>query len=40
MLVRMRYIVEKRNSNGTSRWYWQRPGFATKRLPDDEAERL
>ena len=40
MLVRMRYIVEKRNRNGTSRWYWQRPGFPTKRLPDDEAERL
>ncbi len=39
MLVRMRYIVEKRNSNGTSRWYWQRPGFPTKRLSDDEDER-
>ncbi len=39
MLVRMRYIVEKRNSNGTSRWYWQRPGFPTKRLPDDEDAR-
>ncbi len=40
MLVRMRYIVEKKNKAGTSRWYWQRPGFPTKRLPDDEAERL
>ncbi len=40
MLVRMRYIVEKRNRNGASRWYWQRSGFPTKRLPDDEAERL
>ena len=40
MLVRMRYIVEKRNKVGSSRWYWQRPGFLTKRLPDDEAERL
>ncbi len=40
MLVRMRYIVEKRNRNGSSRWYWQRPGFPTKRLPDDEVERL
>ena len=40
MLVRMRYIVEKRNRNGASRWYWQRPGFPTKRLPDDEVDRL
>lgn len=40
MLVRMRYIVEKRNRNGASRWYWQRPGFPTKRLPDSEVERL
>jgi len=39
-LVRMRYIVEKRNRNGASRWYWQRPGFPTKRLPDVEVERL
>ncbi len=35
----MRYIVEKLNRNETSRWYWQRPGFPTKRLPDDEDER-
>ena len=40
MLVRMRYVVEKRNRNGASRWYWQRPGFPTKRLPENEAERL
>ncbi len=40
MLVRMRYTVEKKNRNGASRWYWQRPGFPTKRLPDDEVERL
>ncbi len=40
MWVKMRYIVEKRNRNGASRWYWQRPGFPTKRLPDDEGERL
>ena len=36
----MRYIVEKPNRNGASRWYWQRAGFNTKRLPDDEVERL
>ena len=40
MWVKMRYIVEKRNSNGSSRWYWQRPGFPLRRLPDDEVERL
>ena len=40
MWVKMRYIVEKRNKAGSSRWYWQRPGFPTKRLPNDEAERL
>ena len=40
MWVKMRYTVEKLNKAGTSRWYWQRPGFPTKRLPDDEGERL
>ncbi len=40
MWVKMRYVVEKRNKVGSTRWYWQRPGFPTKRLPDDEAERL
>ena len=40
MLVRMRYSVEKRNADGSSRWYWQRPGFPTKRLPEDESERF
>ena len=40
MWVKMRYVVEKNNRNGKSRWYWQRPGFPTKRLSDDEGERL
>ncbi len=40
MWVKMRYVVEKPNRDGASRWYWQRAGFNTKRLPDDEAERL
>ncbi len=40
MWVKMRYVVEKNNRNGKIRWYWQRPGFPTKRLPDDEGERL
>ena len=38
MWVKMRYVVEKLNKAGSSRWYWQRPGFPTKRLADDEAE--
>ena len=40
MWVKMRYTVEKLNKAGTSRHYWQRPGFPTKRLPDDEGERF
>ena len=36
----MRYVVEKRNRNGASRWFWQRAGFNTKRLPVDEVDRL
>ena len=40
MWVKMRYVVEKPNKDGTSRWYWQRHGFGTMRLPDDGAERL
>ncbi len=39
MWVKMRYTVEKPNKAGSSRWYWQRPGFPTKRLPEDEGER-
>ncbi len=38
-MVRMRYIVEKLNKADSSRWYWQRPGFPTKRLPEDEGAR-
>ncbi len=39
MWVKMRYTVEKLNKAGSSRWYWQRPDFPTKRLPDGEGER-
>ncbi len=39
MWVKLRYIVEKHNKAGSSRWYWQRAGFNTKRLPNDEVER-
>lgn len=40
MWVQMRYVVAKRNRDGTLRWYWQRRSFPTKRLPDDQGERL
>ena len=40
MWVKMRYTVEKLNKAGTSRWYWQRPGFPTVRLLGTEAERI
>lgn len=40
MWVRMRYVTAKRNKDGTLRWYWERRDFPTKRLPDDQGERL
>ena len=40
MWVKMRYVVAKSNRNGSTRWYWQRPGFPTRRLPDDGVERV
>ena len=40
MWVKMRYVVEKPNKDGSTRWYWQRPGFPTRRLRDDETERV
>lgn len=40
MWVKMRYVVKKTNKDGAARWYWDRRGFPTKRLPDDEGERL
>lgn len=40
MWLKMRYVIEKPNKDGTSRWYWQRPGHGTRRLPVDEVERL
>src|SRR3546814_4368618 len=40
MLVRMRYVVAKRNSDGSMRWYWQRKGFPVTRLPVDENRRM
>ena len=40
MWVQMRYVVAKPNKDGSKRWYWQRLGFPTRRLPDDETERV
>ena len=40
MWVKMRYVVAKPNRDDSTRWYWQRPGFPTRRLPDDEIERV
>ncbi len=40
MWVKMRYVVAKPNRDGSTRWYWQRPGFPTRRLPDGEVERV
>ena len=40
MWVKMRYVVAKPNRDGSVRWYWQRSGFPTRRLPVDEIERV
>src|SRR5438128_324238 len=40
MLARMRYVTERANRDGSSRWYWQRPGHKLTRLPDDPAARF
>jgi len=40
MWVKMRYVVVKRNRRGDSRWYWERRGFKTRRLPDSEVARV
>lgn len=36
----LRYVVPKRNRNGSIRWYWQRKGHKPKRLPDDVFGRI
>ncbi|MEM7223447.1 MAG: site-specific integrase [Pseudomonadota bacterium] len=40
MKIDARYMVAKANKNGTVRYYWQRRGFFTRRLPDDEIEAV
>ncbi len=39
-MVKMRYVVEKQNKDGSSRFYWERRGFPTRRLLGTEAERM
>lgn len=40
MWVRMRYVQRRVNANGSDRWYWRRPGYPVRRLPDSPAARL
>jgi hypothetical protein len=40
VLEKIRYVTRRVNAAGSSRWYWQRPGFPLARLPDARAERL
>jgi integrase len=37
---RTRYLDERTNEDGTSRWYWRRRGHKIQRLSDDPAERF
>lgn len=39
MWVKMRYVVEKPNRNGTVRLYWQRPGFPTRRIYEPDLRK-
>src|ERR1700744_736210 len=42
--VNVRYVVERKNGNGSTRRYWVRPGYDSVRLPEmgwaELAERL
>lgn len=40
MWVKMRYVVEKPNKDGTERRYWQRRGFPSRRLRGTDAEQM
>lgn len=40
MLVNVPYISARANRDGSRRYYWVRPGYSARRLPDGEAERL
>jgi integrase len=38
--IQLRYVTERKNKNGASRWYWIRKGHPKVRLPDDENARI
>jgi integrase len=40
MWAKVRYVVEKHNADGSSRFYWDRRGHPTHRLLGTEAERI
>lgn len=40
MWAKVRYVVEKHNADGSSRFYWERRGFPTRRLLGNEVERF
>lgn len=39
MQEKMRYVTARENSDGSRRYYWQRPGCKFRRLPDNDVER-
>ena len=40
MWAKVRYVVEKHNADGSSRFYWERLGYPTRRLLGTEVERM
>lgn len=40
MRLKLRYVVRKQNRRGDVRWYWERPGCKTHRLPNNEPARV
>lgn len=40
MKVDLKYVTLRRNADGSSRYYWQRPGHPLVRLPIDPVERF
>ncbi|HYF53527.1 MAG TPA: GIY-YIG nuclease family protein [Salinarimonas sp.] len=37
--IALRYVTKRKNANGSARWYWQRKGHKTVRLPESRADR-
>lgn len=40
MEERLKYVIRKKNKDGSYRYYWQRKGHAVRRLPIDPVERF